>query len=106
MVGHRSGDTRVRIGRAFQEAGVHPDVRVETHNVGAACALAAEGVGIAIVNDLLSRRSLWTGVCIRRFAPAIEQLYVFMSSATVRERSEERRVGTECVSTCEVRGSA
>ena len=85
MVGHRSGDTRVRIGRAFQEAGVHPNVRVETHNVGAACALAAEGVGIAIVNEMLSRRSLWTGVCIRQFTPVIEQEYVFMSSANVRE---------------------
>lgn len=85
MVGHRSGDTRVRIGRAFQEAGVHPIVRVETRNVGAACALAAEGVGIAIVNELLSRRSLWTGVCIRQFAPWVEQEYVFMSSANVRE---------------------
>ena len=85
MVGHRNGDTRVRIGRAFQEAGVQPNVRVETHNVGAACALAAEGVGIAIVNELLSRRSLWTGVYIRRFAPAIQQEYVFMSSANVRE---------------------
>ncbi len=85
MVGYRSGDTRVRIGRAFQEAGVHANVRVETHNVGAACALAAEGVGIAIVNELLSRRSLWTGVYIRPFAPAIEQEYVFMSSANVRE---------------------
>lgn len=84
MVGHRIGDTRVRIARAFQEAGVHAKVRVETHNVGAACALAAEGVGIAIVNELLSRHSLWTGVCIRRFAPVVEQEYVFMSSANVR----------------------
>ncbi len=85
MVGHRSSDTRVRIGRAFQEAGVHPNVRVETHNVGAACALAAEGVGIAMVNELLSRRSLWTGIRIRRFAEPIDQEYVFMSSANVRE---------------------
>lgn len=85
LVGHRGGDTRMRISQAFQQAGVHPDVRLETHNVGAACALAAEGIGIAIVNELLSRRSLWTGVCIRRFAPAIEQEYVFMSSANVRE---------------------
>ena len=85
MVGHRSSDTRLRIGRAFQEAGVHPNVRVETHNVGAACALAAEGVGIAMVNELLSRRSLWTGIRIRRFAEPIDQEYVFMSSANVRE---------------------
>lgn len=85
LVGHPGSDTRMRIGRAFQEAGVQPNVRVETHNVGAACALAAEGVGIAIVNELLSRRSLWTGVHTRRFAPAIEQEYVFMSSANVRE---------------------
>lgn len=85
LVGHRSGDTRMRISRAFQQAGVHPMVRLETHNVGAACALAAEGIGIAIVNELLSHHSLWTGVCIRRFEPLIEQEYVFMSSANVRE---------------------
>jgi len=87
LVGHHASQTRMRIARAFQQAGVRPNVRLETHNVGAACALAAEGVGIAIVNELLSRRSLWTGVCIRHFAPAIEQEYVFMSSANVRETS-------------------
>ncbi len=85
LVGHHGGDMRMRIDRAFQQAGVTPNVRLQTHNVSAACALAAEGVGIAIVNELLSRRSLWTGVGIRPFAPAIEQEYVFMSSANVRE---------------------
>lgn len=85
LVGHRSGDTRTRIDLAFQQAGVHPHVRLETHNVGAACALAATGIGIAIVNELLTRHSLWTGVGIRRFDPLIEQEYVFMSSANVRE---------------------
>lgn len=87
LVGHRGGDTRMRIDQAFQQAGVRQTVRLEAHNVGAACALAAEGVGIAIVNELLSRHSLWTGVRIRRFAPTIEQEYVFMSSANVRETS-------------------
>jgi DNA-binding transcriptional LysR family regulator len=85
LIGHRTGDTRMRIARAFQEAGVRPNIRLETRNVGAACALAAEGVGIAIVNELLARRSVWTGVCIQRFTPAVEQEYVFMSSANVRE---------------------
>lgn len=83
MVGHRGGDTQTRIDRAFLQAGVRPLVRLETHNVGAACALAAQGVGIAIVNELLARRSLWTGVHLRRFSPAIDQEYVFMSSANV-----------------------
>lgn len=85
LVGHRGGDTRARIAQAFQQAGVHPLVRLETRNVGAACALAAEGIGIAIVNELLSRHSLWTGVRIRPFEPPIAQEYVFMSSANVRE---------------------
>ncbi|CAM5255999.1 LysR family transcriptional regulator [Rhodanobacter lindaniclasticus] len=85
LVGHRGGDTRAQIAQAFQQAGVHPLVRLETRNVGAACALAAEGIGIAVVNELLSRHSLWTGVCIRPFEPAILQEYVFMSSANVRE---------------------
>ena len=85
LVGNRNGDTRTRIDLAFQQAGVRPSVRLETHNVGAACALAAAGVGIAIVNELLTRSSLWTGVGVRRFEPLIEQEYVFMSSANVRE---------------------
>ncbi len=96
LVGHRGGDTRMRIGQAFQQAGVHPNVRLETHNVGAACALAAEGIGIAVVNELLSRRSLWTGVCIRRFQPLVEQEYVFMSSANVRETPLTEAFYTHC----------
>lgn len=85
MVGLRGSDTRLQLRNAFREAGVQPDVRLEAHNVGAACALAAAGVGIAIVNELLARNSLWTGVRLRRFQPLVTQSYVFMSSARVRE---------------------
>lgn len=85
LIGHRGSDTRMHIERAFNEVGARARVRLETRNVGAACALAAEGVGIAIVNELLSHRSLWTGVCVQRFSPLIEHEYVFMASANVRE---------------------
>jgi len=83
LIGEQGGDTRQRLDQAFRQAGLVPRVRLETRNVGAACALAAEGVGIAIVNELLSRNSLWTGVCVKRFSPSIPHEYVFMTSANV-----------------------
>ena len=85
LIGQHGGDTRQRIDQAFRDAGLVAKVRLETRNVGAACALAAEGVGIAIVNELLSRNSLWTGVSVQRFTPLIPHEYVFLASANVPE---------------------
>lgn len=86
FVGDATSHTRMRIDRAFRDAGKIPNVRMDAHNVGAACALAAEGIGIALVNELLSRRSSWTGVVSRRFTPDIEQEYVFMSASSARDK--------------------
>lgn len=85
LVGGAASESRLWIDRAFADAGLAPNVRLETHNVGAACALAAEGVGIAIVNELLTRQFLWTGITLRPFSPALQQAYVFMTSAHVPE---------------------
>ncbi|WP_170288376.1 LysR substrate-binding domain-containing protein [Marilutibacter maris] len=83
LIGQQGGDTRQRIDQAFREVGRVAKVRMETRNVGAACALAAEGVGIAIVNELLSRNASWMDVSVRRFTPLIPHEYVFLTSAQV-----------------------
>lgn len=84
MIG-QGGDTRMRIEETFREARVRPSIRLETHHVGAACAFAGAGVGIALVSDLLARQYLGSGIGLVSFRPRIPQEYVFMTPAGVRE---------------------
>lgn len=81
----QGGDTRARIEAAFRDARIVPHVRLETHNVGAACAFAAEGIGIALVNDLLARAYAHYGIELRVFRPRILHEYNFMTSSGVQE---------------------
>jgi DNA-binding transcriptional LysR family regulator len=73
--------TRRQIDDAFRERGVRPEVRVETHTVGSACAIATAGLGVAIVNALLAENFARPGVAIRVFRPQILHEYAFMTSA-------------------------
>ncbi|MFZ9086629.1 MAG: LysR family transcriptional regulator [Steroidobacteraceae bacterium] len=79
----QGGEPRLRIEEAFRAAGVRPQVRLETHHVGAACAFAGQGLGIAIVNELLATNYRRYGIECRLFRPRIRQEYVFMTSAEV-----------------------
>jgi len=81
----QGGETRARIETAFRDARVTPRVRMETHNVGAACAFAAKGIGVALVNELLAESYQHLGIELRQFRPSIPHEYVFMTSAGVRE---------------------
>lgn len=65
---------------AFEDAGIKPDVRVETHTVGSACALAKGGVGIAIVNEMLGLQYRGKGIQFRAFLPRMHHEYGFMRS--------------------------
>ena len=73
--------SRAQVEAAFAEAGVRPNVRVETHTIGSACGLAARGVGIAIVNELLARSYIRNATVVRSFAPRMAQDYAFVTSA-------------------------
>lgn len=84
MIG-RTGVARIQLREAFRVANVTPNIRLETNNVGLACAMTGEGIGIAIVNELLARNSRWLGVEMRPFRPRILNKYGFMTSARVRE---------------------
>jgi len=76
-LGRRS---RAQIDSAFAEAGVTPDVRIDTHTIGSACGLAARGVGIAIVNSLLARTYLRDGLVTRPFHPELRHEYAFVTA--------------------------
>jgi DNA-binding transcriptional LysR family regulator len=72
---------RMVIDAEFKKAQVHPDVKIETHTVGAACALAASGLGIAIANGRFAKSYLKNGLVMRPFRPRIMQDYAFITSA-------------------------
>jgi DNA-binding transcriptional LysR family regulator len=73
--------SRGHVEMAFTNAGVRPDVRFETHTVGSACALAARGLGIALVNELLASSYLRPGLVQVPFEPVISNDYAFVTSA-------------------------
>lgn len=68
----------------FRERGVRPTVVAECHTTGAACALASHGIGITIVNELLSRAHIRTPLVSRRFEPALAHDYAIVMSAKTR----------------------
>lgn len=81
------GRSRARVEAAFAEAGVAPNVRLETHTIGSACAFAARKIGIAIVNSLLARPYLREGLVALPFRPELRHEYAF---ATASEAGRSR----------------
>lgn len=73
--------SRTQIDDAFKKAGVYPTVKIETHTVGAACAFAARGIGVAIVNELMAKSFLGNDLVLRKFRPEILHEFIFITSA-------------------------
>lgn len=71
---------RIQVDQAFASYRLRPTVAIETHTHGSACALAARGVGIAIVNRLLARAYLRDDLVMRSFAPPIVHQYASVTS--------------------------
>lgn len=76
--------SRTHIEAAFAAAKIKPRVRVDTHTVGSAIGLAARGVGIAIVNELLAQSYLRNTVEVRPFVPILKQEYAFVTPANAK----------------------
>jgi DNA-binding transcriptional LysR family regulator len=72
--------SRQVIDDAFARAGVHMNVRIETHTIGAACAFARSGTGVAIVNEMLGALYADRRLAFRRFSPNVTHEYAFMTS--------------------------
>lgn len=75
---------RSQVEAAFAEAGVIPRICVETHTVASSCALAARGVGVAIVNERLAQAYVRDQTVLRRFNPDIMHEYAFVVSSSVK----------------------
>lgn len=72
--------SRIQIEASFADAGVRPNVRVETHTIGSACALAARNIGLTIVNGLLARAYLRDNLIARPLTPRLPQNYAFANA--------------------------
>nr|WP_307727936.1 LysR substrate-binding domain-containing protein [Massilia terrae] len=73
--------SRAQIEAEFARAGVRPEVRLETHTVGSACALAERGLGVALVNEMLATPYLRAGGIVLPFEPTLTNEYSFVTSA-------------------------
>jgi DNA-binding transcriptional LysR family regulator len=72
---------RAIIDADFARAGVQANARIETHTVSSACALAARGLGVTLVNRLLAAAYIRPGLVMRRFEPTQSNQYGFVTSA-------------------------
>lgn len=75
---------RTQVDAAFASFGLRPSVAIETHTHGSACALAARGNGMAILNALLVKPYLHKPLVARPFDPPILHQYAFAVSNVSR----------------------
>jgi DNA-binding transcriptional LysR family regulator len=92
----RGRASRSVLNDGFAAANVRPNIRVETHTVSAACALARLGAGIAIVNEMLAAQYLDETTVMRRFSPNIQHEYAFVISANTPMTRVTRRFRHFC----------
>jgi DNA-binding transcriptional LysR family regulator len=62
---------RERMTRVFDEAGVKPQIIMETPSGSTICALALEGVGVGLVNPAAAEGFAERGLVLRRFEPEV-----------------------------------
>ena len=72
---------RHEIDQLFMAAGLAPRIRVEAHSVMSACALAARGLGITIVNGLMARDYAHLPVAIRPLRERLQHHFAFAMAA-------------------------
>lgn len=89
--------SRLQLDQVFREAAVKMNVRVETHTVGAACAIARHGIGVAIVNEMLALQYVDPDLVLRTFSPRIEHEYAFMTSTETPMTRVTRRFFEHCL---------
>ncbi|MGH7185395.1 MAG: LysR substrate-binding domain-containing protein, partial [Pseudomonadota bacterium] len=78
----RSTRLRTRLDEWLARAGVEPDLRVETSLSAVACAVAAAGAGIAVVEGFTAELLKGLGATVRPFRDPVVVEYAALTSAT------------------------
>jgi len=68
---------RSEIDQLFTEIGLRPHIRIEAHSVMSACALAAHGLGITLVNGLMARDYTHLPIAIRPLSERLTHHFAF-----------------------------
>lgn len=66
----RGDPPRVLLDRIFLDANVNVAHTIETSYSSITCSLVMQGVGVAVVNPYIARDYLYSGIVVRKFAPA------------------------------------
>ncbi len=94
------------IDELFWRYGLRPEVQIEAHSVMSACALAAKGLGVTLVNDLMAKDYAHLPIAVRPLAENLPHRFALATSesaptsATMREFM---RVATNALARLQVR---
>lgn len=77
----RSFTFRGSLQKIFHQAGAFMNIKAETHTVSTSCTLAAGGIGIAPVNELMARSYHHLDLAFIPFHPMIPHEFSFITSA-------------------------
>jgi len=78
----RMRQPRREIDELFFTIGLRPKIRLEVHSVMSACALAAHGLGVTLVNELMASDFCHLPILMRPFKERLTHQFAFASSET------------------------
>jgi DNA-binding transcriptional LysR family regulator len=78
---NRERPVRHELEALFYRQGLRQRPAIEAHSVGCACALAAEGLGVAIVSELLAREYQSLSLVLLPLEPAVAVTYAIVTPA-------------------------
>ncbi len=87
----RNRPFRVQLDQLFLQAGIRPDILIETQAVSAACGFVRERLGITIANALLARGEAGGGLVCRPFSSTLQHSF---SLAFLKNPSRPRTLMT------------
>jgi DNA-binding transcriptional LysR family regulator len=73
---------RREIDELFFAVGLRPNIRLEVHSVMSACALAAHGLGVTLVNELMAKDFRHLPIVIRPLKERLTHQFAFATSET------------------------
>ncbi|AGT08842.1 LysR family transcriptional regulator [Paracoccus aminophilus] len=82
---------RHEIDLLFMSLGLRPKIRIEAHSVMSACALAAHGLGITLVNGLMARDYAHLPIAIRPLTEPLRHHFAFAMPENIPPSETARR---------------